>query len=937
MLDNLAKDFLKKGSMEDAIMMLRECQGKGWYNLSLLLGRAFEKMFQIEIISHELALSAFKSGDVQLAFKLYEKVLESRGLNETFANTQVFNQHFCIEAVKDNHIHYNKDKVEQIMNRPKNSFPLITLTMTTCKRFDLFEQTINSFLNCCKDLDRIDKWLCVDDNSSSQDRQKMKLKYPFFEFYFKTPREKGHPQSMNIIRNKVDTPYMFHMEDDWKFFAERNYISDCMNVLVRKPQIGQCLINKNYSEVAKNVSVKGGIFNETPSGLRFYIHEFANTKELKEKFIEKYGNSLNSSYWPHFSFRPSLLRTHILKDLGAFNEKVSHFEMEYAYRYISRGYVSAFLEGIYCLHTGRLTSEINDETKLNAYILNGEKQFSGKEESLVSGNNTTKKSISDLNMKTYVLNLDRRPDRWTEFLKNQVAKCLNYERFSAVDGSKLVPTEQLQRIFDGNDYNMRQGMVGCAMSHIKMYIELLNSEYDFFCILEDDLDFVPDFERKFLHIFNELPSDWDMCYLGHHLWKYYKKPEYYDKETFPILEKWDKQTSLQRSMGGTGGYLISKKGAEKLLQFIERTGMTNGIDTVQQKSADELDIYYCKPHLIYSECWTGENDPDTDIQHNYTSLTIPIEKRLEDQLKFFQNFCKVPDYIQAEEYVKDITKTEMMFYVFKNNEDVQKLKKECVHPFYTLNDKVIIVVPNPTAHQKVFCPFERFKVDGCYDISKTLEYKVDQQHRNIITIGEMSFLSEAVRSLGVNDMDFPFDKLDGTFDTFSRLSRKVLKMSEDELDSFVEGFFDQSKNETFVQTWNGKVVFKNVEYDLAFPHDELITLTDVYKYRFRNLRERVNDKSPLVFVHASRWERIEEKELVEFLDVMKEYNPDIKFITINGFDLVPESLADCVLTGSVDFPEKFRNNNWSNEKIMFDQTKFRSRLNKKICEVFVKL
>ena len=39
--------------------------------------------------------------------------------------------------------------------------------------------------------------------------EKMKTKYPFFKFMFKTMKQKGHPESMNIIRNMVKTPYLF--------------------------------------------------------------------------------------------------------------------------------------------------------------------------------------------------------------------------------------------------------------------------------------------------------------------------------------------------------------------------------------------------------------------------------------------------------------------------------------------------------------------------------------------------------------------------------------------------------------------------------------------------------------------------------------------------------------------------------------------------------
>ena len=80
-------------------------------------------------------------------------------------------------------IKYNQDIVnkltEQINLRKSNPNPnnKLTFTITTCKRFDLFEKTINSFLNCCLDIDLIDEFIGVDDNSSKQDRKQMKKLY----------------------------------------------------------------------------------------------------------------------------------------------------------------------------------------------------------------------------------------------------------------------------------------------------------------------------------------------------------------------------------------------------------------------------------------------------------------------------------------------------------------------------------------------------------------------------------------------------------------------------------------------------------------------------------------------------------------------------------------------------------------------------------------
>src|SRR5690606_22071274 len=155
-------------------------------------------------------------------------------------------------------------------------------------------------------------------------------------------------------------------------------------------------------------------------------------------------------------------------------------------------YVSVFLPTISCFHTGRLTSERNTE-KLNAYDLNNQSQFVKKEDKII------------------IVNLDRRKDRY-ENVKKQYEKYKNYklERFSAIDGTKLMPTERLQRLFDGNDYNMRVGMVGCALSHIQLYINLLKSNDSYYIILEDDITLHSKFDEKLKEIQDKL-FDYDIC------------------------------------------------------------------------------------------------------------------------------------------------------------------------------------------------------------------------------------------------------------------------------------------------------------------------------------------------------------------------------------------------------------------------------------------
>ena len=612
-MENKIRDFILQPSETNAYDLVRTLRCMDLHHTTVLIGKFLCELYPNNLyLRSETAISAYYSQNYRLSYELYSKNMEYPILDEWTINDLIKNRSFSMKYITDDFTYYNKELVDVINTRPINPIPIITFTITSCKRFDLFEITINSFLNCCEDVKKIDKWFCVDDNSSIEDREKMKIKYPFFTFYWKTFDEKGHARSMNIIKENVRTEYIFHMEDDWKFFHRRPYITDCMEVLSSDEKLGQCLVNRNYAETL-DCNIPGGYPKQTKRGIRYSIHDYI-------------PNGIHCSYWPHYSLRPSLLKKHVLTQIGQFNENASHFEMEYSYRYVNNGFKSCFLDGIFSIHIGRLTSQRDNKDIPNAYDLNNEEQFNKKE--LIKPK--SKINIGS-NIKTYVLNLDIRCDRLKKFNQQSL---IDFERFSAVNGNLLEPSLQLQRIFEGNDYNMRAGIVGCALSHIKMYIELINSDMDIFLIFEDDIIFNDNFKDQITHLLDIIKNvDWDMIYLGHHLRSASKRNH---KDTIlPIIEQWDSHRSLQESMGGTFGYLISKKGSKKLLEFINTNGMTNAIDTVQQKSIGVLNTYYCFPHLVFSEC-VSNTHTDSDIQYNSKSLNLSNNVITVDSNKYIE-------------------------------------------------------------------------------------------------------------------------------------------------------------------------------------------------------------------------------------------------------------------------------------------------------------
>src|SRR5690606_2156034 len=87
------------------------------------------------------------------------------------------------------------------------------------------------------------------------------------------------------------------------------------------------------------------------------------------------------------------------------------------------------------------------------------------------------KTSAPIFYKTFIINLGRRSDRCDKLVVQLSHVDLDqYERFEAVDGKKIQRTEQLFRIFDTSDYHMRRGMVGCALSHLRLLTQLIYDE-----------------------------------------------------------------------------------------------------------------------------------------------------------------------------------------------------------------------------------------------------------------------------------------------------------------------------------------------------------------------------------------------------------------------------------------------------------------------------
>lgn len=109
---------------------------------------------------------------------------------------------------------------------------------------------------------------------------------------------------------------------------------------------------------------------------------------------------------------------------------------------------------------------------------------------------------------TYVVNLDRRPDRMERFTRDLNASGWPFgfpERILAIDG-KLIPKP--------SGYDMQPGSWGHVRTFLRLLEDAMNTGLESIFIFEDDCVFTPDFGEKIMPFLDAVPSDWDMIYLG---------------------------------------------------------------------------------------------------------------------------------------------------------------------------------------------------------------------------------------------------------------------------------------------------------------------------------------------------------------------------------------------------------------------------------------
>jgi glycosyl transferase family 25 len=217
---------------------------------------------------------------------------------------------------------------------------------------------------------------------------------------------------------------------------------------------------------------------------------------------------------------------------------------------------------------------------------------------------------------TFVINLDRRTDRWDNFSKQStLSEFKQLERFSAVDGSKinvlqdervsLHTRQNILKKYRRSHYEIcTPGAIGASLSHITIWKNFLQSDAEYVVVFEDDTII----DQKSLEYIDTLipklpESGWDMWLLGMHRWSF---------NGTPLVKNNKKGWWSVSDFTGAHAYVLSRKGAEILLDnpFPIETHIEYYITGCSQLKGLRI-IRHWALRMTYFAEQTEENDSDT--------------------------------------------------------------------------------------------------------------------------------------------------------------------------------------------------------------------------------------------------------------------------------------------------------------------------------------
>lgn len=212
----------------------------------------------------------------------------------------------------------------------------VTVCLTSCNRWDLLKQTINSFnyLNTYP----IKKFLITEDSVKPEMKEKILHNFGDMVELIYNEVNLGPYKSIDKMYSMVETEYIFHSEDDWRFDSNPNFMTESIDVLEERKDIHQVWIRKDIDWSWIEPDILG------------------TTNNAKYRMVK----CPHLGGWCGFSHNPGLRRKSDYDKMfpNGFaefikpNEKAVHTELACNTNAMNKGYRVATLINTSCVHIG---------------------------------------------------------------------------------------------------------------------------------------------------------------------------------------------------------------------------------------------------------------------------------------------------------------------------------------------------------------------------------------------------------------------------------------------------------------------------------------------------------------------------------------------------------------------------------------------------------
>lgn len=209
----------------------------------------------------------------------------------------------------------------------------VTVVMTSCGRPRLLEETLSSFLE--QNTHPISRCIIIDNSADTRTHEHIQGIIKDLDECVLIPNREniGQVSSIDTAYSLVDTPYIFHLEDDWYFTPSNgDFIDKSIDLL-------------QYDCKIINVNLRERFGREASSHHPISDLKFTSSGTSYHEYIPGY-----KGVWHGFAWNPGLRRTADYQLIAPYKQYTN--EQGVGQKYYELGFRAACLQDSYCRHIG---------------------------------------------------------------------------------------------------------------------------------------------------------------------------------------------------------------------------------------------------------------------------------------------------------------------------------------------------------------------------------------------------------------------------------------------------------------------------------------------------------------------------------------------------------------------------------------------------------